>query len=204
MRRVNPRKRIAQKRIAKKTVTRVVTKKKATPKKLVQKTVKKPVPKKTMAKAQPKPAPKKVLAKTKPKPVQKMAKKTSPSFDKLRTSSKKKEGKRKLVKNSTQEKKVESQNHIDLSAGAFAQADAKDFIALQHELSKHWQPPVGIDQSCACAITAHIDRQGKIEDVTIDDTSGVLMFDVAARTAMLAMELPRWTWGKSLSITFKP
>jgi hypothetical protein len=76
--------------------------------------------------------------------------------------------------------------------------------ALRKELAKHWTPPHGIPDTCSCEITTYVDTNGVITDSVISQSSGILMYDVSARAAILAMELPRWTWGSSFTITFKP
>lgn len=76
----------------------------------------------------------------------------------------------------------------------------QQFYVLQQELVRHWQPPVGIIGDCTCLITTQINWQGKIEDIVIDKQSGVLMFDIAARSAMLAIDLPRWSGQFNISI----
>ena len=186
-RHITPRKRVAQKKIIK-PVTKIAAKK-PTP-------IKKTLPKKAVAALKPKSSPQKIAKNvTHKKPV---------PFDKIKKNKQEIKTVNSSVAHKHVEKKQQDQSIAFDTNQAIDNGMIEDFIVLQQELAKHWQPPVGIDRSCACAITAHIDRQGKIEDIIIDDSSGVLMFDVAARTAMLAMNLPHWTWGKSLSITFKP
>lgn len=76
--------------------------------------------------------------------------------------------------------------------------------ALRKELSRHWTPPHGIPDTCSCEITTYVGNNGVVTDCVITQSSGILMYDVSARAAILAMELPRWTWGDSFAITFKP
>jgi len=76
--------------------------------------------------------------------------------------------------------------------------------ALRKELSRHWKPPHGISDTCSCEITTYVGNNGVVNDCVITQSSGILMYDVSARAAILAMELPRWTWGDSFAITFKP
>ncbi len=86
----------------------------------------------------------------------------------------------------------------------YAQKEAAEqYLALQKEFSRCWKPPVGVPEDCACEIKLMIGPNGAIEDVTMAKPSGVLMYDVAARSAVFAMEFPRWSWRKSLILTFK-
>ncbi len=75
--------------------------------------------------------------------------------------------------------------------------------ALRKEISKHWKPPHGIPDTCTGEITTYVGNNGVITDSVITQSSGILMYDVSARAAILASELPRWTWGTSFTITFK-
>ncbi len=76
--------------------------------------------------------------------------------------------------------------------------------ALRKELSRHWTPPHGISDTSMCEITTYVGNNGVVTDSVITQSSGILMYDVSARAAILAMDLPRWTWGTSFTITFKP
>jgi len=81
---------------------------------------------------------------------------------------------------------------------------AHQYTILQHEFSKHWAPPPGVADECTCRLTVCVDRAGMVNDVVVEESSGVLIFDIAARTAVLAVEWPAWARGTSITITFKP
>ncbi len=74
---------------------------------------------------------------------------------------------------------------------------------LQQELSTYWQPPQGIPADAECEVSFVVDWQGKAQTVTVSKPSGALVYDISARTALLAMEFPDWARGKSFKITFK-
>lgn len=96
----------------------------------------------------------------------------------------------------------DSPTHIEIPY-----TQAREFYqqeALRKELSRHWTPPHGIPDTCSCEITTYVGNNGVVTDCVITQSSGILMYDVSARAAILAMELPRWTWGDSFAITFKP
>jgi len=76
--------------------------------------------------------------------------------------------------------------------------------ALRKELSKHWKPPYGMPDTCTCEVTTYVSKNGVVTDCVITESSGILMYDVSARAAILAMDLPRWTWGDSFTTNFKP
>jgi outer membrane biosynthesis protein TonB len=75
--------------------------------------------------------------------------------------------------------------------------------ALQQEFARCWKPPVGIPEDCTCQVTVFVATDGKVNDMEMVTSSGILMYDVAARSALQQMELPRWTRGKTLTITFR-
>ena len=74
---------------------------------------------------------------------------------------------------------------------------------LQKELVKHWHPPIGIPENCNCQIQILVAWDGAIQDMKMIKESGLLMFDIAARSALFAMSLPKWAYGKSITITFE-
>jgi len=74
---------------------------------------------------------------------------------------------------------------------------------LQQELSANWQPPQGIPIDAVCEVSFVVDWQGKASTVIVSKPSGALVYDISARSALLAMEFPDWARGKSFKITFK-
>lgn len=73
---------------------------------------------------------------------------------------------------------------------------------IVQELHKHWQSPVGMTSDCSCLVNVCVSAKGTISDVLIEKPSGVLVYDIAARSAVLAMNMPKWVWGKKISIAF--
>lgn len=74
---------------------------------------------------------------------------------------------------------------------------------LQKELVQQWHPPVGVSPDCTCNISFFVNKQGKIENLKMEKSSGVMMFDISARQALFSMKMPQWTYGKPLVISFK-
>jgi outer membrane biosynthesis protein TonB len=74
---------------------------------------------------------------------------------------------------------------------------------LQKELVHKWQPPIGVSPDCTCDISFFVTKQGKIEELKMVKSSGVMMFDISARQALFSMKMPQWTYGKPLIISFK-
>lgn len=75
--------------------------------------------------------------------------------------------------------------------------------ALQSELVQHWSVPVGLPSNLMCQITIEVNQQGLVEKSKILRSSGVLVFDVSARTAASNMKLPQIARGKTFVITCK-
>jgi len=73
---------------------------------------------------------------------------------------------------------------------------------IQTEISKIWEPPIGLSEGLVCDVTICVGRDGLVNDSKVDQSSGVLMFDLSARTAASSLSLPRWAWGKEFTICF--
>ncbi len=76
-------------------------------------------------------------------------------------------------------------------------------VLLQEELAKCWKPPIGVPCDCVCQIKVVVSWNGIVKELDVAKSSGVLMYDVAARSALHTMKMPAWSKGKSLTITFK-
>src|SRR5690606_6588097 len=71
---------------------------------------------------------------------------------------------------------------------------------IQHELETHWRPPVGLPE-VTCQIKALVNAQGAAQTVTMVKASGVLVYDVSARSAVQSIHFPAAVNGKELIIT---
>lgn len=82
----------------------------------------------------------------------------------------------------------------------------RDLLLAQQELYSqlllHWQPPAGIAENIFCCVKATITKEGAVADVSMDTSSNILVFDVAARSAIFQTEFPQSVWGKEVLITF--
>lgn len=74
---------------------------------------------------------------------------------------------------------------------------------LQREMSQHWKPPVGLSKDLKCVLKVLIDWSGNVNETEVHKSSGVLMYDISARTAVAQMQMPQWARGKEFNITFK-
>ena len=75
---------------------------------------------------------------------------------------------------------------------------------IQQEMAQHWSPPAGMRKDLSCIIKVCIAFDGTIASMSFEQSSGVLLFDGAARRAVAQLTPPQWAYGKELSITFKP
>lgn len=85
----------------------------------------------------------------------------------------------------------------------------KQFDALQvqraivEELKAVWHPPQGLSEDLETILFVEINLAGDIASIETQQESGVLMYDIHARTAVYAMHFPRACSGKQITITFK-
>lgn len=82
-----------------------------------------------------------------------------------------------------------------------------DALWMQNKMysavTKKWRPPVGLSKALVCILNVLVDWQGNITQTTVEQRSGVLLYDISARTAMMQLTLPSWAYGKEFTITFK-
>lgn len=74
---------------------------------------------------------------------------------------------------------------------------------LQQELLSVWHPPIVQKSNPSCILELYVNWEGSIESITIKESSGILIFDTAARNAVRNMHIPLWAKGKSITITLK-
>ena len=74
---------------------------------------------------------------------------------------------------------------------------------MHREVTKKWQPPVGLSKELVCILNVLVDWSGNVAKTSIEQSSGALLYDISARTAMTQMAFPSWARGKEFTITFK-
>jgi len=166
--------------------------KKAPVKKVVPK--KKPAPQKKVAQAPvKKAAPKKVEQKVEQKkestPIKKDQKKPVPKKQEPAAPAKE-------VKQDT----ISESNQMAVSPKEYDALELQQL--LQEELERHWQPPEGLAQDLSCEVKIVV-GQGAVEQLDVVAPSGVLIYDVYAQSTLMALQYPKQTWGKQLTVTFK-
>lgn len=93
-------------------------------------------------------------------------------------------------------------NIVYLGQAEMDALQAQEYI--QQELAQHWAPPSGMRSDLFAVVTLTVDFEGAIKKVDLATSSGNLLFDTAAKKAASQITPARWTFGKELSITFKP
>ncbi|MGB8467601.1 MAG: TonB C-terminal domain-containing protein [Candidatus Babeliales bacterium] len=95
-----------------------------------------------------------------------------------------------------------------------ASADEKIYVGLQEwqalqvaqeiqeGIRSAWHPPAGIVPETVCTILVTVAANGAVSDATIQQPSGALMYDIAARNSIYAITFPRSAYGKQVIITF--
>jgi len=73
---------------------------------------------------------------------------------------------------------------------------------VQNEISQKWTPPIGLPEDLMCEIIIQVGNDGSVEDSKIEKSSGVLIYDLSARSAASSLSLPRWAWGREFTISF--
>ena len=79
----------------------------------------------------------------------------------------------------------------------------RQYESLYAAIAQSWKPPLGVAQQCVCQITVYVARDGSIHKSVVDKSSGVLIYDVAARNALYHMKMPEWARGKSLTVSLR-
>lgn len=84
-------------------------------------------------------------------------------------------------------------------------ADYDPALKAQYTLSRAvarvWKQPAVV-QKMSVRILVTVNRQGKAEQVVIEEASGIPVYDIAARAAVLRTEFPREFYGKKVALIF--
>ena len=83
--------------------------------------------------------------------------------------------------------------------------DVSDHVyqAMVSEITKAWHPPAGLGGTLSCQVKVALTHNGSVSQVSLEQSSGVLAFDMAARAAMWRVKAyPRALWGREVVIVF--
>lgn len=101
---------------------------------------------------------------------------------------------------------VSQQSMVHESIDVEPTEDIIDTDIQQAELyalvAQQWAPPVGIAHDKVCEVSAEIGWDHKAAKIWISGKSGILMYDIAARKAVMQTKFPLWTCGKTITIRF--
>lgn len=70
------------------------------------------------------------------------------------------------------------------------------FKHVIQQVHSHWQPPCGAEPTEPCVLEVHITTSGMPEKIVITESSGILAYDIAAKSAILKSVFPKVVWGK--------
>lgn len=74
---------------------------------------------------------------------------------------------------------------------------------LRDALAAVWHPPLGIEPEKSCMLAVVVDNNGSASCVTVEASSGILVYDSAAQAALYETVFPEREHGKVLHITFR-
>lgn len=77
------------------------------------------------------------------------------------------------------------------------------YTQLQTAVSDTWKPPLGISDECVCDVLVQLDLKGLVKEIKVVKSSGVLIYDIAARNALQDAKMPKWSYGKTITVSFK-
>jgi len=110
-----------------------------------------------------------------------------------------KQVKQDTVPHSVTEKPLE----ISLSNSIVGQSGTEKMGEVVHEaISATWRPPRCVRVRRACIVQVFITPAGRVGEIRVVQSSGILAFDIPARHAVSKALYPRSVWGKEIIIQF--
>jgi len=71
---------------------------------------------------------------------------------------------------------------------------------IKLEIEKHWKAPIGIAKTAVCELAILVDIHGEVLQVTIQKSSGSLVYDMSCRSAVYQSQFPKEVYGKEFII----
>ncbi|MBP9765586.1 hypothetical protein KBD08_04610 [Candidatus Babeliales bacterium] len=71
---------------------------------------------------------------------------------------------------------------------------------LQQAIVQVWTSPVGMQEGISCTLKVTVSSQGTADNVVVQQSSGIFVYDSCARTALLQTEYPQEVWNKKIII----
>ena len=75
-------------------------------------------------------------------------------------------------------------------------------FAFERALTQAWHPPVGIRER-SCTLKVHAACDGSVRAIDTIKSSGLMMYDVQARSAIFSLVMPSEVWGLYFEVTFE-
>lgn len=108
---------------------------------------------------------------------------------------------KKEIKPQEQQKVQNVQEKVYMGRDEYAAYQLQQF--LQEQIDRCWSPPVGTSSDLVCTMKVAIGKEGIIQLIDTEESSRVLIYDIAARNALSEIKFPKQLWGKEIRITFK-
>lgn len=78
----------------------------------------------------------------------------------------------------------------------------KELAEIIDAVRRWWQPPLGVDTCLSCTIKVKISVTGAVENVAVEHSSGIPLYDISAKTALIKSNFPKKVWGKECVFQF--
>jgi hypothetical protein len=102
-----------------------------------------------------------------------------------------KEEKIEEIKDNPQPVQNEKITHYDFVHEQVTPQEAnKNWHYMKNQFEAYWHPPLGVQEDVHCIYHIFINKQGVIERIILIESSGILMYDIAARAALMKMSFP--------------
>jgi hypothetical protein len=78
----------------------------------------------------------------------------------------------------------------------------QELLEIIDAVRRWWQPPLGVAAGALCAIKVKVSQEGAVQEVIVEQSSGVPAYDIAAKSALLKSIFPKKVWGKECVFQF--
>lgn len=73
---------------------------------------------------------------------------------------------------------------------------------IHDELSGHWHPPAGLVPEKHVILLVSLGEKGVVDELIVEQPSGILVYDMAARMAVSKTQFPKNIWGQQIRLHF--
>ncbi len=80
--------------------------------------------------------------------------------------------------------------------------ELSSYQEVQEELAQSWHPPLGLRVKNSCIVLVTINDQGRVEQLDLEQSSGALAYDQAARMAVRRTTFPKSVWHRQIRLHF--